>query len=151
MWGASVVDHDIFNAHSRHYEYLFLEDMQQLGVRPPDVLTRVTEYVDKIKEFVGRIIEKGLAYEANGSVYLSIEAFKAAGHDYRKLKPDAGDTTEREMAEGEGALGGGGSEKRHQNDFALWKASKPGEPSWESPWGGGRPGWHIECSVIAGE
>ena len=55
------------------------------------------------------------------------------------------------MAEGEGELAAEASEKKNANDFALWKASKPGEPSWESPWGGGRPGWHIECSVVAGD
>lgn len=149
--GATVTAHEIFDAHSREYEKRYLEDMDMLGVRPPDVLTRVTEYVDEIIAFVGKIVDKGLAYSANGSVYLSIEAFKAAGHHYRKLEPHLGDTSEADMAEGEGALGTDAAEKRHPNDFALWKASKPGEPSWESPWGGGRPGWHIECSVIASD
>jgi cysteinyl-tRNA synthetase len=127
--------------------------MESLGVRPPDVVTRVTEYVPQIVHFVEAIVAKGLAYaSAAGSVYLSLEAFKAQGHTYRKLKPFAGDTSEADMAEGEGALGGAeAGEKQHPNDFALWKASKPGEPSWPSPWGAGRPGWHIECSVIASD
>ena len=65
--------------------------------------------------------------------------------------PFAGDTSAADMEEGEGALAADASEKRSPNDFALWKASKVGEPSWESPWGKGRPGWHIECSVVAGD
>lgn len=110
-------------------------------------MTRVTEYVPQIVDFVKVIVDKGLAYASNGSVYLSIDAFKAAGHTYRKLKPFSGDTSEADMAEGEGAIGSEVADKKNKNDFALWKASKPGEPSWESPWGNGRPGWHIECSV----
>ena len=78
--GSLVSEHGIFNAHSRRYELEYMEDMDALGVRPPDVLTRVTEYVAEIAAFVGKIVAKGLAYESNGSVYLSIEAFKSAGH-----------------------------------------------------------------------
>jgi len=153
--GHLVTDHSVFNAHARKYEREFMEDMEALGIREPDVLTRVTEYVPKIVAFVEKIIAKGMAYESNGSVYLSLDAFQAAGHNYRKLNPagpGGAATTAAEMAEGEGALGGGGgSEKRNPNDFALWKASKAGEPAWESPFGPGRPGWHIECSVVAGD
>jgi cysteinyl-tRNA synthetase len=107
-------------------------------------------YIDEIKTFVQKIIDNGLAYASNGSVYLSIADFKKAGHHYRKLKP-GGDTSAKDMAEGEGDLAGDGAEKKHPNDFALWKASKPGEPEWDSPWGKGRPGWHIECSAIASD
>ncbi|CAK0793037.1 unnamed protein product [Prorocentrum cordatum] len=82
------------------------------------------------------------------SVYFSIDDFGKKGFDYRKLVP-AANTSAAEMEEGEGALAAESSEKRNPNDFALWKASKPGEPAWESRWGGGRPGWHIECSVMA--
>jgi len=150
--GSSVEEHAVFDAHSSKFELAFFEDMEALGVRPPDVVTRVTEYVGRIAKFVETIVDKGLAYEANGSVYLSIDAFKAAGHSYRKLKPFAGDTSEADMAEGEGAIGdASAAHKKHKNDFALWKASKPGEPWWTSRWGKGRPGWHIECSVIASD
>ena len=154
--GHLITDHSVFNAHARKYEREFMEDMEALGIREPDVLTRVTEYVPQIIQFVEKIIDKGLAYKSNGSVYLSLDAFQAAGHNYRKLNPagpGGAATTAAEMAEGEGALGGGGgsSEKRNPNDFALWKASKAGEPAWESPFGPGRPGWHIECSVVAGD
>jgi len=153
--GHLVTDHSVFNAHARKYEREFMEDMDALGIREPDILTRVTEYVPEIIAFVEKIMAKGMAYKSNGSVYLSLDALKAAGHNYRKLDP-AGpggeETSAAEMAEGEGALGGGGSgEKRNPNDFALWKASKSGEPAWDSPFGPGRPGWHIECSVVAGD
>lgn len=152
--GHLVTDHSVFNAHARRYEREFMEDMTALGIREPDVLTRVTEYVPKIICFVGTIIEKGLAYKSNGSVYLSLDSFQAAGHNYRKLSPagpGGAATSAAEMAEGEGALASESSEKRNPSDFALWKASKPGEPAWESPFGPGRPGWHIECSVVAGD
>jgi cysteinyl-tRNA synthetase len=153
--GHLITDHAVFNAHARKYEREFMEDMTALGIREPDVLTRVTEYVPKIIAFVETIIDKGLAYKSNGSVYLSLDAFQEAGHNYRKLNPagpGGAATTEAEMAEGEGALASNsGSEKRNPNDFALWKASKAGEPAWESPFGPGRPGWHIECSVVAGD
>ena len=126
--------------------------MDALGVRPPDVLTRVTEYVPKIIAFVEKIIGNGMAYESNGSVYLDLQAFEKAGHDYRKCAPSKGkDTSAAAMAESEGALGSSSGDKRHGNDFALWKKSKPGEPEWDSPWGKGRPGWHIECSVVASD
>jgi len=129
--------------------------MAALGVREPDVVIRVTEYIPQIVDYISGIIDNGYAYaRGSGSVYFDTTGFKSKGHyDYRKLKPGV-DTTAEEMAEGEGALASTTTtrtEKRHPNDFALWKASKPGEPSWESPWGPGRPGWHIECSVMASD
>jgi cysteinyl-tRNA synthetase len=148
VYGATVTDRKIYEDHARRFEREFFEDMTSLGVKEPDVVTRVTEFVPEIVEYIQGIMSNGFAYESNGSVYFDTNQFKGEGYDYRKLKPGA-DTSAEEMAEGEGALGCGESEKRHPNDFALWKASKPGEPSWESPWGPGRPGWHIECSVMA--
>jgi len=148
--GDTVTDHEVFNAHARKYEREFMEDMEALGIREPDVLTRVTEYVPQIIQFIEKIMAKGMAYASNGSVYLDLKAF-GESHDYRKLSP-TGDTTETELAESEGALGdANASTKQNKNDFALWKGSKPGEPEWESPWGMGRPGWHIECSVVASD
>ena len=147
--GHTVSDKSVFDAHSRYYENEFLKDCKDLGVREPDVLTRVTEYVDEVVEFVKKIESNGFAYESNGSVYFDTQKFKS-GNDYPKLVPHAGcGATDAEIAEGEGALAGGADEKKHRNDFALWKKSKAGEPRWDSPWGEGRPGWHIECSVMA--
>jgi len=152
--GHLVTDHSVFLKHARYYEREFMEDMQALGIREPDVLTRVTEYIPQIIAFIDRIVQRGMAYESNGSVYLSLDAFTKSGHYYRKLSPASvgTETSAAELAESEGALlVAGGSEKRNPNDFALWKSSKPGEPAWESPWGPGRPGWHIECSVVASD
>lgn len=148
--GHTISEKSIFEAHARYYENEFLKDCQDLGVREPDVMTRVTEYVDEIVSFVKKIIENGFAYESNGSVYFDTQKFRNM-HDYPKLVPHAGSgATDAEIAEGEGALAAGtAEEKKHRNDFALWKKSKPGEPRWDSPWGPGRPGWHIECSVMA--
>ena len=148
--GSTVTDQSIFQQHARRFEREFLEDMTALGVKEPDVVTRVTEYVPQIVDYIQGIMDNEFAYASNGSVYFDTTSFKAKGYDYRKLKPGV-DTSAEEMAEGEGALAGSSSEKKHPNDFALWKASKPGEPSWESPWGPGRPGWHIECSVMASD
>ena len=104
----------------------------------------------EIVDYVKKIVDRGLAYASNGSVYLDTVAFKKAGNDYRKNVP-GDETSAAMMEESEGKLGGGDSEKKHPNDFALWKASKRGEPFWPSPWGEGRPGWHIECSVVASD
>eukprot|EP01006_Ploeotia_vitrea_P008701 TRINITY_DN20830_c0_g1_i1.p1 TRINITY_DN20830_c0_g1~~TRINITY_DN20830_c0_g1_i1.p1 ORF type:complete len:790 (-),score=145.35 TRINITY_DN20830_c0_g1_i1:1386-3677(-) len=150
--GDKVTDKEIFGAHARKYEREYYEDMEKLGVKDADVITRVTEYVPQIVDYIQKIIDRGFAYALQGSVYFDTGAFKKS-HDYRKLKPSNAQTSEAEMAEGEGALGGSESrqERKSPNDFALWKASKRGEPSWDSPWGAGRPGWHIECSVVASD
>ena len=140
---------EIFDKLPREFEKQFFEDMQALNVKPPSVITRVSEYVPDILKYVEKIIENGFGYVSNGSVYFDTQKFKQT-HNYRKLMP-ATETSEKESAElladGEGSLEA--TEKRHNNDFALWKASKRGEPKWDSPWGKGRPGWHIECSVMA--
>ncbi|XP_075549954.1 cysteine--tRNA ligase, cytoplasmic [Dermacentor variabilis] len=149
--GATVSDHSIFAKLAKHWEEAFYKDMAALAVRPPDVVTRVSEYVPEIVDYVTKIIDCGFAYVSNGSVYFDTARFDAdPKHFYAKLVPEAyGD--QKALKEGEGALNvAGEDEKRSANDFALWKASKPGEPAWDSPWGPGRPGWHIECSVMAG-
>jgi cysteinyl-tRNA synthetase len=125
--------------------------MRALNVRPPDLLTRVSEYVPEIIEFVLGIVKNGFGYESGGSVYFDTIAFdRHPDHSYAKLEPwSAGNM--KLIEEGEGDLSLGLSEKRSGADFALWKKSKPGEPAWDSPWGMGRPGWHIECSAMAKE
>ncbi|XP_053684550.1 cysteine--tRNA ligase, cytoplasmic [Sabethes cyaneus] len=152
--GASVNENSIFETLPRYWEDEFHKDMNALNVLAPDVLTRVSEYVPQIVEYIQKIIDNGLAYEANGSVYFDVAGFdKREKHYYAKLVPEAyGDT--KSLQEGEGDLSTAEDrllEKRSPNDFALWKSSKSGEPWWDSPWGKGRPGWHIECSVMASD
>lgn len=168
-FGSSVSDHAVFRALPAKMEQSFMDDMAALRVEPPTTLTRVTEYVPEIITFVEKIIKNGFAYATDdGSVYFDVRTFDGAkggvnhangvkyevqdedwSHTYAKLQPwSKGDS--KLLQEGEGALTDGNS-KRSASDFALWKASKPGEPAWDSPWGKGRPGWHIECSVMASE
>jgi cysteinyl-tRNA synthetase len=114
-------------------------EMAALGVRPPDVEPRVTRHIDEIVALVGRLVEEGHAYAAGGDVYFSVATFASygalSGQDVGALVAGARiDPTEH---------------KRSPADFALWKAAKAGEPSWDSPWGRGRPGWHIECSAMS--
>ncbi|XP_042528512.1 cysteine--tRNA ligase, cytoplasmic isoform X1 [Dipodomys spectabilis] len=151
--GSSVTDNSIFSKLPKFWEGEFHKDMEALNVLPPDVLTRVSEYVPEIVNFVQRIVDNGYGYVSNGSVYFDTVKFASSEkHSYGKLVPEAvGD--QRALQEGEGDLSISADrlgEKRSPNDFALWKASKPGEPSWPCPWGQGRPGWHIECSAMAG-
>jgi cysteinyl-tRNA synthetase len=141
-----------FDELSREFEAEFLEDLELLNVRPADYVTRVSEYVPEVVEYVQRIINNGFGYESDGSVYFDTTAFVEGGHNYGKLEPWSVGNGEL-LAEGEGRLTsadeGVKRAKRAANDFVLWKKSKPNEPTWESPWGPGRPGWHIECSAMA--
>ncbi|XP_063688548.1 cysteine--tRNA ligase, cytoplasmic-like isoform X1 [Bolinopsis microptera] len=147
--GADVTDHSIFAALTQHWETEFHKDLKELNVLPTDVLTRVTDYVPEIVDYVQKIIDNGYAYASNGSVYFDSAAWRRDRGYLAKLKPESvGDLDA--LAEGEGKFSDVNSkEKKNQVDFALWKSSKPGEPFWESPWGQGRPGWHIECSAMA--
>lgn len=147
--GSSVTDPAIFRQHAAEYEAAFLEDMEILGVRPPTVMTRVSEYIPEIIHYVEKIVSQGFAYVASeGSVYFDTQAFRKAGHTYGKLNPWAVGAVDNNAA-GDGNETSNENLKRHPSDFALWKAAKPGEPMWDSPWGAGRPGWHIECSAMA--
>jgi cysteinyl-tRNA synthetase len=137
------------------YEADFFDDMAKLGVAPPDMITRVSEYMPEIVDYILTLCDKGVAYESNGSVYFDTNAYQACGHVYGKLVPEQIGNSEL-LAEGEGALSAAADTKKNPSDFALWKKTKdqdPGsdvvEPFWESPWGNGRPGWHIECSVMS--
>jgi cysteinyl-tRNA synthetase len=115
------------------------QDMEALGMERPTHQPRATENIPQIVDLVGSLVEKGFAYAVDGDVYFSVEKFgpygKLSGRDLEEMKAGARvDVDER---------------KKNPLDFALWKASKPGEPEWDSPWGKGRPGWHIECSAMS--
>ncbi|KAI8839534.1 tRNA synthetases class I (C) catalytic domain-containing protein [Chytriomyces cf. hyalinus JEL632] len=146
----TVTDHHVFRDFARYWENDYFKDMDALNVRRPDILTRVSEYVPEIVSFVEQIIKNGYAYESEGSVYFDTHRFdKDPSHFYAKLEPWSASNMKL-LQEGEGDLTSGLS-KKNGADFALWKASKEGEPAWDSPWGQGRPGWHIECSAMAGD
>ncbi len=115
----------------------FNRSYEAVGVLPPTVEPRATGHVPEMIELMQRLIERGHAYAAGGSVWFSVESFPGYG-GLSGQKPDA----VQPSAENEGG-------KRDPRDFALWKAEKPGEPTWPTPWGPGRPGWHLECSSMA--
>ena len=121
------------------YTGSYFADMDALNIERADIYPRATEEIPKIIEIIQGLIDKGYAYPAQGSVYFRVRSVP----DYGKLSHRSLDSI---MA---GAHIEAGEEKEHPIDFALWKASKPGEPSWASPWGQGRPGWHIECSAMS--
>jgi cysteinyl-tRNA synthetase len=117
----------------------FEEDMQSLNCDTPTFQPKATENISQIVELIQGLIEKGLAYESGGDVYYAVREFS----EYLKL-------SKRNMDEMiAGARIAPGEQKKNPMDFALWKAAKPGEPQWDSPWGAGRPGWHIECSAMS--
>lgn len=149
-YGADLSHPVIFRELSAYWEEEFFKDMDRLDVSRPTVLTRVSEYIPEIINCIEQIMANGYGYERNGSVYFDTVAFQK-NHFYAKLCPTAVNNTKL-LEEGEGALSLGErvQEKKCLADFALWKKSKPGEPAWNSPWGKGRPGWHIECSAMAG-
>jgi cysteinyl-tRNA synthetase len=128
-----------FNEVSERFIREFDRDMGALGLEIPDRQPRATEHISEIISLITALIEKDYAYPAGGDVYYCVERFA----DYLKL---SGRSLEEMQA---GARIEVDERKRHPMDFALWKESKPGEPFWESPWGKGRPGWHIECSAMS--
>ena len=117
----------------------YRKDAAALGIRPATIHPRATEHIKEIIDMVRTLEEKGYAYELDGDVYFSVDKFPG----YGKLSGQSLDSLES------GARVDVDTGKRNPADFALWKAAKPGEPSWDSPWGKGRPGWHIECSAMS--
>ena len=178
QFGHTVTDPAVFRDLAAYWEAEFFKDMKRLHVEPPTTLTRVSEYVPEIVSFVQRIIDNGYAYAEGAeadkkNVWFDTKAFDGGkpstpaqaadsasananpdwNHTYAKLQPWSKGNKEL-LEEGEGSLSTSAAAtvgKRTASDFALWKSSKPGEPAWPSPWGLGRPGWHIECSVMASE
>ncbi len=128
-----------YRAIADRYIRAFYEDMDRLGLLRPTLEPLATEHIAEMIEIVGKLVEKGAAYKAGTDVYFKVDRFPG----YGKL---SGRDTEDMIA---GARVEVDENKINPLDFVLWKGSKPGEPSWESPWGPGRPGWHIECSAMA--
>ncbi len=116
----------------------YLANLLEVGVDQITHLPRATDYMGEIIRFIEELIAKDFAYESGGDVFFDV----ARDPEYGKL-------TNRSPEDQQGEGGGAAARKRSPGDFALWKSAKPGEPSWESPWGAGRPGWHIECSAMS--
>jgi cysteinyl-tRNA synthetase len=117
----------------------FHEDMELLGVASPTIEPKATEHVQDIIDMIGELVAKGMAYQVGGDVYYAVEKFGDYGVLSKRSLEDMQAGARIEVNE----------QKRNPMDFALWKSSKPGEPTWDSPWGPGRPGWHIECSAMS--
>ena len=129
---------------SEKYISAYFEDMERLGVGKANAYPRATHTLDGIKRLVYELEQKGFAYPAEGDVYYSVRKFP----EYGKL---SGRKLEDMQAGASGRIEGEENKKQDPFDFALWKAAKEGEPAWESTWGNGRPGWHIECSAMVRE
>lgn len=136
----ALEEHATLTKVTRRYEKAFKQDLRSLNIAPPTRFTRATEHINDMKKLISVLLKKKRAYIKDGSVYFSIKSFPHYGRLSRitaaSLKTNArGDVDEYE--------------KEEVRDFALWKATKEGEPSWPAPFGRGRPGWHIECSAMA--
>jgi len=125
--------------YSKYFTERCLADLDALGIRRADLYPKASENIKDMIEIIKKILENGYGYISNGDVYFSVEKFK----DYGKL------SKQRLEEMKAGARIEPTEKKRNPLDFALWKSAKPGEPSWDSPWGRGRPGWHIECSTMS--
>ena len=125
--------------YSHYYAERALGDISSLGVKEASIYPKASEHINEMIEMVDKLVKKEYAYVSEGDVYFSVEKFqeygKLSGQNIKQIKV--------------GARISPGEKKRSPEDFALWKAAKPGEPKWKSPWGEGRPGWHIECSVMS--
>lgn len=124
---------------ARRYIEEYRKDMEALGVEPGDVEPKATDHIDQMIKLIERLLAKGIAYRVGGDVYYEVRRFPRYGCL-------SGKNIEELLA---GARVEVDPRKRHPLDFALWKASRENEPAWESPWGAGRPGWHIECSAMS--
>ena len=124
---------------ARQFSAAYIEDTDRLGLGRPDIEPKATEHIEEIIELCEQLVEAGYAYETGGSVYYRVCEFPG----YGKLSGQKTDKMKHCVLAREGEA------KKSPLDFAIWKAAKPGEPSWESPWGQGRPGWHIECTAMS--
>ena len=129
---------------AEEYTRLFIEDMRAAGVQDPDIRPKATEEIGTMIALIERLIERGHAYVSEGDVYFDVRSYPGYGQ-LSGRDVDEAESGHRELtADGQGLE----ERKRDELDFALWKAAKPGEPSWPSPWGDGRPGWHTECCAM---
>jgi cysteinyl-tRNA synthetase len=127
---------------ARQFEDAYWQEIDRLAVRRPDEMPRATEFIPQMQALIAELVDRGVAYVIEGSgVYLQVDRVP----DYGKLSH----RTLAQLRESAGARIAVDEDKRSPLDFALWKAAKPGEPEWVSPWGNGRPGWHIECSAMS--
>lgn len=140
--GIDVTDPARLPEYTREFEHAFLKDLASLRILPDDAYPRATEFVPQMVEMVGRLVERGHAYVSDGSVYFSVASLPGYGKlshlDAKEIQSGARVDSDE-------------YEKDDARDFVLWKSSKRGEPRWPSPWGAGRPGWHLECSVMSME
>ncbi|ERT08320.1 cysteine--tRNA ligase [Lyngbya aestuarii BL J] len=126
---------------SERFIEAYFEDLRRLNIRDADAYPRATDNISEIYQLIQQLEKKGYAYASKGDVFYNVEKFP----EYGKL---SGRKQDQLQAGASGRVSGAEGEKKHSSDFALWKAAKPGEPAWKSPWGEGRPGWHIECSAM---
>ncbi len=135
----SIADKINVEVITSRYIQAFLEDMDQLGVKRATIHPRATENIEEIIALIASLVEKDYAYSVDGNVFFEVSRFEKYG-----------DLSGKKMSElRSGARVSVDEKKRSPLDFALWKSQKPGEPAWQSPWGAGRPGWHIECSAMS--
>jgi len=125
--------------YSKYFTERCLKDLDALGIRRADFYPKASENINDMIEIIQKILENGYGYVSDGDVYFSVEKFKEYGRLSRRKLEEMKAGARIEPTE----------KKRNPLDFALWKSAKPGEPSWDSPWGKGRPGWHIECSTMS--
>lgn len=130
---------EMVKAVAERYLNIYRNQLDMLGITPPTFEPRATENIGAMLELIKKLIDAGYAYVSGGDVYFSVDKFKGYGKLSNRDKDDLIHGVRVDVDE----------KKRHPLDFALWKSSKPGEPSWKSPWGEGRPGWHIECSAMS--
>ncbi|HJO20635.1 MAG TPA: cysteine--tRNA ligase, partial [Acidimicrobiales bacterium] len=123
------------------FEDVFIAEMDRLGIAHPDLRPRATEYVDQMISIISQLVDRNMAYTTDSGVYYDVDRLDGYG-------ALAGQSPEQ-LREGAGARVEVDDDKADPLDFALWKAAKPGEPAWNSPWGPGRPGWHIECVAMS--
>jgi len=136
---ASIESGEPINAITEKYEKIYNEDMNSLGVIKPDIQPHATDFINEMIDLVNKMIDNGTAYESEGHVLFNVTKYSA----YGKL---SGRNIEDQLA---GSRVEVASYKKNAGDFVLWKPSSEGQPGWESPWGFGRPGWHLECSTMA--